>query len=337
MMKLIVFALAILACARALLLSYLFVFPLADATAYLAAARVLARGGDIYAVRPVTIPPPYLYPPVLAWLLQPTALVSPLMASYIWITVLGVCVCALIALFARLLPLPVAAVGVLAFVPTWDAVWLGQIDLALACLVVYAITSRRAGIALGIAALLKITPSVALLYLLARRQWRQVFAACVVGVLALLIIQPPALWLRGLLSPGETGSNPYIVSLPFVLGRELGAFGAPLAYLIVGALAVALLLRPLSPPWTISLAMLLPVIGAPIAWVHTATLALPALALLYRESPKAAMVLWLAISILPPSWQPITLVALMALSLFQSVRPERSTTAPLARELLQLG
>lgn len=316
----LVFGLAILACVRAVLMSYLAVFPLADATAYLAAARTLARHGDIYAPRAAIIPPPYLYTPLLAWLLQPTALLSPLLAAYVWIAMLGISACLLIAVLTRIVPLPVAAVAVLAFVPTYDALWLGQVDLFVAAGVALALTSRptRAGVALGLVALLKTTPAVILVYLLARRQWRVIGAALACAVVALFLIPDPLLWVRGVFSASQAGGSPYIVSLPFVLGRELGWAGTVLAYAIIAVLAFLLLLHPISAPWTIAIAMLLPIIGAPIVWVHHAAMALPALALLWRERPRTAMLLWLALSILAPSYQPLTLVALTLLCLVQS-------------------
>lgn len=316
----LVFALALLSCARAILISYLTVFPLADATAYLAAARTMAHYGDIYAPRAAIIPPPYLYTPLLAWLLQPTAFLPPLAAAYVWIVILGISACALIAVLTRIVPLPIAAVAVLAFVPTYDALWLGQVDLWIAAGVALALTSRStwAGIALGLVALLKTIPIVILFYLLARRQWRIIGAALGCAVCALLLIPDPLLWLRGALSAGQAGGSAYIVSLPFVLGREMGWAGTVLAYAVITALSLALLLRPVSIPWTIAIAMLLPIIGAPIVWVHHAVMALPALALLWKERPRAAMLLWLALSILPPSWQPLTLVVLTLLCLSQS-------------------
>lgn len=103
--------------------------------------------------------------------------------------------------------------------PVWQTLSLGQINLYLMAMVVVDLlavrSERRRGLLVGLAAAVKLTPAVFVLFLLAGRQWRAVANAAVafgaVTVLALLVRPSESVtyWWRALGAPTQIGDLGY--------------------------------------------------------------------------------------------------------------------------------
>lgn len=165
------------------------------------AAQAFARGEDIYAVGD----PGYIYPPLLAFLMQPLTVLTARAASILWVFVnasLAAGLCALAVDTARRTlqirwPRPRTIIAAtITFIFLADAFrneleW-GNCNLIIMLPVLLAIrwlTTRplTAGTLLAVAAALKYLPILFLAWLLARRRWRPAFAM-VTALVALLLI-----------------------------------------------------------------------------------------------------------------------------------------------------
>lgn len=171
-----------------------------DFAVYLAAARVLrlnphANIYDVSVLLPYgcgllsTTHTPYVYPPLLAMLLQLFALLSCGIALPIWQSInLALWLVVVVVLLRylprhRLLLLPLG----LFFVPLWTSFYFGQINEAILLGIIAALWlverhhPRWAGVVLGVLAAIKLFPVLLVLYFILRRQW-------MVGVTAILTI-----------------------------------------------------------------------------------------------------------------------------------------------------
>ncbi|MFL5803071.1 MAG: glycosyltransferase family 87 protein [Roseiflexaceae bacterium] len=300
-----------------------------DARSYIAAARAIIHGqapigANVTSFLPEAGPdiPVYLYPPFLALLLVPLGLLPYSTALIIWLVVVLVATLALIPLLRPLVGWAAASAGVLFFLPTWQSLWLGQVNaliavaLALALLACLRGQEARAGLSLTIGALLKITPLIALLVLARRRHWRAVAAAgataAVVVVLSLPFVSLEAWYSGSLYALTNTWTSPLLLSWTAILRRQPGlvATAGPLA---LSALMLALTLirsRAGTPLLSLAAAYILPLLISGIVWQYQALVALPALAVLWHHSTRGraiAFATWLAISLLGGIWQPVTL------------------------------
>lgn len=138
----------------------------------------------------------YLYPPILAILIQPALLVSPYVASLIWLGLnVGILIVAVGLLLWKsnirdhwmrvgLLLLPVV------FTPTVMALYLGQVNVlvfVLIALAYLAFVGRRphiSGVLLALSAWIKLWPIVLIAYFVWKREWKVVSGA----ILGLLLI-----------------------------------------------------------------------------------------------------------------------------------------------------
>ncbi|HEU5090341.1 MAG TPA: glycosyltransferase family 87 protein, partial [Roseiflexaceae bacterium] len=229
---------------------------------------------------------------------------------------------ALIPLLRPLVGWPIAIVGVLFFLPTWESLWLGQINAAVAiCTTITLLAVQRkqdvaAGVALAIGTLLKITPGLLIPILVMQRRWRTFVAAVITGLLAVLLSLPAvpiALWWSGsLLALTSNWTSPLLLSWTAMLrqiGGALGTFGPP-------ALGIAMIAMTLWRSRTITLQnaltamILLPLLISGIVWHYTAIVALPAFAVLWQQGRQArllAAISWVAITLVGGSLQPIML------------------------------
>jgi len=159
-----------------------------DLEAYLAAARDIWHGAPLYATflhHPFpdpTLRPAFIYPPAFALLIAPLGLLPDAVASAIWLLIGQASLIGALALIVRWQKPPSWAVtalilATLTFYPLWIDVLQGQANLPVLLLVTAGVAGvargrPRYGAALGIAAALKLTPLVLLVWLLLDRRLR---------------------------------------------------------------------------------------------------------------------------------------------------------------------
>lgn len=144
--------------------------------------------------------PIYPYPPFLAVLLLPFAWLGYPAARWLWlalnVALLGACLWLTGQAFQLRLPRPVAlglCLLAVVFAPIYSSLHLGQISLALLFLVLLGFDLERrgrpgwAGLALGLAALIKLFPGFLLVYYLARRRWAAVAAGAATVIVGGLV------------------------------------------------------------------------------------------------------------------------------------------------------
>lgn len=222
---------------------------------YYLAAEALKRGWDIYSLYPaewqqlaieMKVPhyvTPYLYPPLLATLIQPLTLLPPRYAFAIWsgINVLTVLITAL--LLSRWLTYrwvaPWIFIGLAGYVPVLTTVYAGQVNLfVLLAVVAYLYALDRdclgvAGLALAAGIALKPIPMALAFHTAWKRRFR-ILLWLLIGLLILVLIPFPAtgwrpyqayirhsLSLAGLTRMGEPGAYPPNQALSGFFGRLL--------------------------------------------------------------------------------------------------------------------
>lgn len=161
-----------------------------DFNAYLQAGRDLVQGHPLYATflhHPFpdpTLRPAFIYPPAFAILIAPLAMLPVWLGAALWLIA---CQAALLASLAIVIraerPSWSATVGILCltltFYPLWVDIIQGQANLLILLLVtggIVGMVRARPGwaAAIGIAAALKLTPSLLLGWLLVERRFREV-------------------------------------------------------------------------------------------------------------------------------------------------------------------
>ncbi|WP_211768009.1 glycosyltransferase 87 family protein [Kutzneria sp. CA-103260] len=157
-----------------------------DLDVYRIGASVLLHGGDLYGPLP-GVDLPFTYPPFAAVLFTPLTLVPlPVVGAVITVISLG-CLALVLrtATVSRLWWL--VGPAALLFEPARSTLMYGQINLALMALVVVdclAVSPRwPRGLLIGLAAAIKLTPAVFVLYLLLRRDFRAAAVSAVTFVL----------------------------------------------------------------------------------------------------------------------------------------------------------
>jgi alpha-1,2-mannosyltransferase len=159
-----------------------------DLDAYLAAARNLLHGQRLYSTflnHPFPDPalrPAYIYPPFFALLAAPLALLPPPAAGGVWLVLNQACLAASLLLILRCYAsggwVRAALIGAtLTFYPLWIDAVQGQANLLVLLLVTVGLVGvlagqPRAAAALGVAAALKLTPALLLIWLLADRRFK---------------------------------------------------------------------------------------------------------------------------------------------------------------------
>ena len=160
-----------------------------DLDAYLAAARAIWHGQPLYApflhhpFPDAALRPAYIYPPVFALLVAPLGLLSDAAANIVWLVLGQVALVAALVITLRWLRPPLWAVtGILCATATFYPLWIdgvqGQANLLVLLLVTAAIAGivqgkPKLGVALGVAAALKLTPLFLLAWLLLDRRFRE--------------------------------------------------------------------------------------------------------------------------------------------------------------------
>ena len=168
----------------------------------------------------------YIYPPLLACLLAPLALLNYLTARWVWFAASHVALVLAAFLLWRYLGRDRLALAVIACV--WavggaaeDGLGIGQVDAALVLLTVLAITGTGAVEAAAVAAgfALKFFPGLLVALPLLRRNWRRLAAAATGG--GILLAAPWALVAFGLAGPKAPPRLDYLAGTPCVLSWSL--------------------------------------------------------------------------------------------------------------------
>ncbi|MFD4637270.1 glycosyltransferase 87 family protein [Lentzea sp. NPDC058436] len=165
---------------------------------------------------------PFTYPPIAAVLFSglsflPGALLNPLVvaAGFGALTVVCVAVAGEVRPGLKWTAGLVAAIGALALDPVWTTYGYGQINLFLMALVVTDVLlvkdKRWRGVLIGVAAAIKLTPAIFVLYFLARREWRAAITSAAtfagLAIVGFLVAPRDSLqyWLHSLLNPDRIG------------------------------------------------------------------------------------------------------------------------------------
>lgn len=299
--------------------------PLADALVYRAEGAAVLHGQDLYAIRVTRWRLPATYPPFAALLFAPAAWLPVSVLKAVFLAMNGVLTLCLVRLSCRFAGLRVGAVGVC--VVTAFALWLepvfqtllfGQINLALTCAVLWDLTrppgtrlrgprppgsrprtARLRGAAVGIAAGIKLTPAIFIVYLLLRRRYREAgvaTAACAGTVLLGALFLPGAtvdFFTRRVFETGRVGRS-WIVdnqSMYGLLTRILHQPALPEAVFVLATVTVAvawlwLAARVADERWGVLLTGVTALLVSPISWSHHWVWCLPLVALLLADGRR---------------------------------------------------
>ena len=173
-----------------------------DFGVYLAAARDILHGQPLYAAflhhpfPDATLRPAYIYPPIFALLVAPLGVLPDGVAAVVWMAIEQASLAVAIVVAVRWLrptrwAVAALLVATLSFYPLWVDVVQGQTNLLVLLLVtvgmVGMLRGRAAfGAAIGVAAALKLTPLILVVWLLLDRRFRA--AAFVLGGFAILTL-----------------------------------------------------------------------------------------------------------------------------------------------------
>ncbi|MFG2604068.1 glycosyltransferase 87 family protein [Streptomyces sp. NPDC048514] len=282
--------------------------PMADLLVYRAEGAAVTRGSDLYGFTVTRWRLPATYPPFAAVLFVPATWLPVPALKAAFLAGNALLLATLIALSARLAarpaPLPppllcAAAALALWLEPVFQTLLFGQINLALTCLVLWDLTrpptARGKGVALGIAAGVKLTPALFVPYLFLTGRRREAFtatAACTGTALLGGLLLPSAsadFWTRRLYETGRVGKA-WIVdnqSLQGLLARALGDPAPGLAWALpaaaVGAAGLWLAARAGEDRHGILLTAFTALLISPISWSHHWVWCVPLLAVLLGE------------------------------------------------------
>jgi alpha-1,2-mannosyltransferase len=312
-----------------------------DLDVYRTGATVFLHGGDLYAHLPMLAHGhelPFTYPPFAAVAFAPLALLGYSSANWLLTAITVVCVAATLWCFAastgadagarmrRLLPwaLPVA----LLLEPVRSTLTYGQVNALLMALVTFDCLTEAPrwprGILVGIAAALKLTPGVFLLFFLLRRDLRSAgraglsFVACTAAGFALAPHDSLRYWTTIAYQPARIGGISYAPnqSVFGVLARlGLSHLACTWLWLAICLLVVALTvsgMRTAIQAGHVTHALLLNAAAglliSPISWSHHWVWAAPAL-LVYvsatnpnRRRSLTLAVLALLTFVIAPHW-----------------------------------
>ncbi|MEU8892117.1 glycosyltransferase 87 family protein [Streptomyces sp. NPDC048442] len=283
--------------------------PLGDTLVYRAEGQAVVNGTSLYDFVTTEWKLPATYPPFAAILFVPTT----------WLPVTAMKICffvgnlALLALlvrlswrFAKLPDRPELMTAAIAFAiwlePVFQTFVFGQINLALACLVLWDLTRPKGalgkGVGLGIAAGIKLTPAIFIVYLLVTGRVRNgltALASFTATVLFGILVLPAAsldFWTRRMFETDRVGKV-WIVdnqSLQGMLARAMNSmepglvwFGCAAAVGLAGLWIARRAVRAGREEWGIVIVAITMVLVSPISWSHHWVWCVPLLALLLAE------------------------------------------------------
>lgn len=286
---------------------------MADALVYRAEGAAVRNGTDLYGFTVTEWRLPATYPPFAALLFVPTTWLPlpALKAAF----VLGntALLALLVHLSARTVgagPLPAPAMLTATALALWlepvfQTVLFGQINLALACLVLWDLTrppgAPGKGVAVGIATGVKLTPALFIAYLFLTRRPREALTALTAFLATVTVgalVLPSAtidFWTRRLYETERVGKL-WIVdnqSLRGLLARALGDPSPGLSWGVqaAGVMAAGLWLacragRDRGDRWGVLLAAFTGLLVSPISWSHHWVWCVPLLAVLWTEGHR---------------------------------------------------
>ncbi|MFG2089201.1 MULTISPECIES: glycosyltransferase 87 family protein [unclassified Spirillospora] len=224
-------------------------------------------------------------------------------------------------LTGRSVPLKAAVAGGLLLAPVWHTFFQGQVNLFLLALVLADIhrvaQGRSAGIGIGIATAIKLTPGIFIVLLLVTRRTKDAFTAAATFAVCTLLayaIAPDAsrlYWLHTFYDASRVGV-PYI-SNQSPLGAltrllrgtaEVGDWytAIPAAIGIAGLLIAAAWARRGDWPAAIAVTGATGLLVSPISWAHHWVWIIPALAVLVRNGNRTIAVCGYILFALSPMW-----------------------------------
>ncbi|MFG2553248.1 glycosyltransferase 87 family protein [Streptomyces sp. NPDC048581] len=281
--------------------------PMADALVYRAEGEAVLRGGaDLYGFTVTEWQLPATYPPFAALLFVPAALIPVAVLKAAFLVGNALLVAVLIHLSARLagltlgLPVRCAATALALWLePVFQTLLFGQINLALACLILWDLTrpsgARWKGVAIGVAAGIKLTPAIFIAYLLLRGRLREACTATAAfaGTVAVGVLTLPSasldFWARRLYETDRVGKA-WIVdnqSLQGLVARALGtAEPGPAWALPAAAVALTglwLTARAARESHAVLLTAFTALLISPISWSHHWVWCVPLIAVLVAE------------------------------------------------------
>ncbi|WP_314932266.1 glycosyltransferase 87 family protein [Actinomyces oris] len=203
-----------------------------DSFVYYEAVRQWLDGGDLYSwyANPGQHLWPFTYTPLAAWVISPLTWMSYQQATVLLIVATPLCAAVTAyAVLRRLAVAPrmarglapwLALIGVIALEPFPKTMEYAQVNAILMALVAVDLflvpeRSRWRGVLSGLAAAIKLTPAVAILVLLARREWRAAatMAGSAVGLTLLAALAAPAesweFFTSAMWDPGRAGFADY--------------------------------------------------------------------------------------------------------------------------------
>ncbi|HZF92709.1 MAG TPA: glycosyltransferase 87 family protein [Streptomyces sp.] len=348
--------------------------PMADALVYQAEGEAVLDGRDLYGFTVTEWHLPATYPPFAALLFTPTAWLTPAALKAVFLVGNTLLLACLVHLSARLAALPprlpalcAATALALWLEPVFQTLLFGQINLALACLVLWDLTrpdgARGKGVAVGIAAGIKLTPALFVPYLLltGRRREAAAATAALAGTVLLGALLLPAasadFWLRRLYETGRVG-KPWIVDNQSLQGLAARLLGDPapgpawwLPALLTAAGGLWLAARANDDRHGVPLTALTALLVSPVSWSHHWVWCVPLIAVLLADGrPRlaaatvlvfTARTLWLvphegSLDLRLPWWQqplasPYPLVGLAVLVLLRPQLSVSSSSASMIR------
>jgi alpha-1,2-mannosyltransferase len=319
-------ALFLFSCVALAVLCVLMRLPMADVLVYRAEGEAVIHGTDLYGFTVTSWKLPATYPPFAAMLFVPAGLFSLTATKVAFLVGNSLLLVLLVHLSLRLaypgrahsaykreLPLLLtAAAAGLWLEPVLQTITFGQINLLLACLVLWDLCrdddARGKGLAIGIAAGIKLTPAIFAVYLLLTGRVRAGLTAAagfagtvVVGALVL----PTAsveFWTRCVFETTRVGKawivdNQSLQGLAARLAHtpDPGVlWQLPAALLAVAGLVLArrLYVRHGLDGWGVVVTALTALLVSPISWSHHWVWCVPLLVLLAAWRPRAAVVVY---------------------------------------------
>jgi hypothetical protein len=204
---------------------------LGDEHAYWLAGQRVLHGEPLYnlSVNPGE-PYAYWYPPPFAQVLAPITAIIPSEAfTVLWTALLLGC------LWLLALRNVLVALAFVAFVPVAAELWVLNIHLVLAVLIVLAV--RRWPTLFAIGALIKIAPGLGIVYLAAQGRWRAATVAAIVGILIVggSVILDPKDWgdFAALALGRGTTEMASLIPIPYALRFAIGLALAAIAGRVV--------------------------------------------------------------------------------------------------------
>ncbi|MFD5471054.1 glycosyltransferase 87 family protein [Streptomyces sp. NPDC127105] len=289
---------------------------MADAVVYQAEGAAVVHGRDLYGFTVTQGRLPATYPPFAALLFVPTVWLPAAALRAAFFVGNALLLAWLVHLSARLagrragLPLLCAATALAVWLePVFQTFVYGQINLAIACLVLWDLTrppgARGKGVLIGVATGIKLTPGLFIVYLLLRGRRREAAAALAgfAGTVAVGVLVLPAAgvdyWTRRLFETDRVG-KPWIIanqSLQGLVARLLGEPSPGLAWILpavaVAAAGLWLACRVRRERWGVLLTALTALLVSPISWSHHWVWCVPLIAVLLAEGRRG----WAAVTV----------------------------------------